>query len=155
MDYLGLLEKVEAAIEPVLNSIGLELVEREFLQSGGQWVLRLYIDRQEGKEGKVTIDDCADASRAVGNVLDVEDLIPTAYVLEVSSPGLNRPLRKRQDFERFAGNMAELKTKEPIDGRSHFSGTLKGLLEESVVIEQGNQKWMIPLTAIKKAKLKR
>lgn len=155
MDTTGLLEKLEVVIDPVLDSIGLELVEREFLQSGGQWVLRLYIDRKEGEERKVSIDDCADASRAVGNVLDVEDLIPTAYVLEVSSPGLNRPLRKRKDFERFSGNTAEVKTKEPLDGRSHFSGILKGLLEESVVLEQGNQKWMIPLAAIKKAKLKR
>lgn len=117
-------DKVLAAIEqyaePLLRDMGLELVEVQFRREGHGWVLRLFIDREQG----VTLDDCAAVSRAISTWLDVEDLIEHAYHLEVSSPGLERPLKKIEDFQRFAGRKAKVKLKEPRDGQNVFIGTL-------------------------------
>ena len=152
MDYNQLLEKVEEIVEPVLNHLGLELVEREFAQDYGRWILRIYIDREVGE---VIVQDCADASRAIEGVLDVEDLIPHRYSLEVSSPGENRPIRKKGDFERFAGSAIDLKTKEMTQGRHHFSGLLQGMRGEDIIINEGDQEWQIPWALLKKARIKR
>jgi ribosome maturation factor RimP len=118
-------EKVLAAIEqyaePLLREMGLELVEIQFRREGHGWVLRLFIDREQG----VSLDDCAAVSRAISTWLDVEDLIEHAYHLEVSSPGLERPLKKIEDFQRFVGRQAKVKLKEPRDGQKVFIGTLE------------------------------
>ena len=117
-------EKAVAAIEeyalPVLESLGIELVEIQFRCEGYGWVLRLYIDR----EGGVTIDDCAAVSREISTWLDVEELIEQAYHLEVSSPGLERPLKKISDFKRFAGRKARVKIREPLNEQKVFIGTI-------------------------------
>lgn len=152
MDYLGLLEKITAVVEPILNALGFELADREFVSEQGRWVLRLFIDRETSP---VTVGDCQTVSRAVEGALDVEDLIPYRYVLEVSSPGIERPLRKKGDFERFKGNRIELKTKELVQGRRHFSGMLRGIEGENIVIVEENQQWCIPFGQLKKAKVKR
>jgi ribosome maturation factor RimP len=105
-------KKVEALAIPVLEEIGLELVEVQFRREQSGWVLRLVIDKQEG----VSLDDCAAVSREIGQLLDIEDFIDQAYNLEVSSPGLNRPLKSMADFQRFIGRKAKIKTIEPISG---------------------------------------
>lgn len=151
MDTAALLENVEKLLSPVVESLGMELVEREFLLDQGGWVLRLYIDRPE--KG-VTIDDCETVSRAAAPVLDVEDPIPQKYVLEVSSPGIERPLRRPKDFEKFAGSFVKLDTKEKVEERHHFSGILKGLRDNRIVIQEGEREWIIPLELLKKAKIR-
>jgi ribosome maturation factor RimP len=105
--------QVEEISEPLVVAEGMELVDLEYRREGPRWVLRLFIDKQGG----VTVDDCARISREVGDLLDVKDIIPQAYVLEVSSPGLNRRIRKKEDFSRFVGQKVKLRLVSPKDGR--------------------------------------
>jgi ribosome maturation factor RimP len=151
-------KQVEELAAPIVAEFGLELVDVEFRQQGRQWVLCVYID----KEGGVTLDDCADFSREFSTVLDVEDVVPSAYRLEVSSPGLDRPLKKREDYTRFAGEMVRIKTRSLLDPdmrgytRKTFIGKLQGLDNESVVVEQSDSKGgeaRIPLHEIDNANL--
>lgn len=143
-------------LEPVLVRDGFELVEVEWLRLSGRWTLRVFIDRPGG----VSIEDCQGASRTVEPVLDVEDFIEPAYDLEVSSPGLERPLRKPQDFERFAGQRANVKTFAPVadtaagqNPRKHFSGSLVGCRDGVVEMEVDGVVHRIPLDRIAKAHL--
>lgn len=136
------LERVRALVEPILATLGFELVELEYKREGRGWTLRFFLD----KEGGITLDDCADASREIGMLLEVEDVVPTAYDLEVSSPGIDRPLKKAADFERFKGRLVKIKTYERLDPdqrghlRKTFVGTLLGLEEGRVRIEQNDKK---------------
>lgn len=136
------LERVRALAEPILATLGFELVELEYKREGRGWILRFFLD----KEGGITLDDCADASREIGMLLEVEDVIPTAYDLEVSSPGIDRPLKKAADFERFKGSLVKIKTYERLDPdqrghlRKTFVGTLLGLEDGRVRIEQNDKK---------------
>ena len=123
--------RVWAHAGPLLADMGMELVEVEFRRESGGWVLRLYIDR----DGGVSVEDCAQVSREVSVFLDVEDMIDHAYNLEVSSPGLERPLRKAEDFARFAGRRVRVKMAAPLEGRRVFTGTLRGMEAEDVVVE--------------------
>jgi len=127
-------EKVAAAIEayatPLLESMGLELVEIQFRPEGHGWVLRFFIDSEQG----VNLDDCASVSREMSTWLDVEDLVEQAYHLEVSSPGLERPLKKLADFERFSGRKARVKIKEPRDEQRVFIGILGPVHENEVTL---------------------
>lgn len=136
-------------IEPVLEPDGIELVEVEYLLLGGSWTLRLYIDTPNG----VTIDDCAMVSRQIGALLDMENPIDHRYNLEVSSPGINRVMRKLQDFERFSGRQARIRTTHKIDGRKKFSGVLRGTLDTTVLMELGNGVVEIDVENIEKAYL--
>lgn len=151
-DYSRILNQVEQCVTPVLENLGFELAERELIFQQGQWVLRLYIDRADGSS--VALEDCETASRAVEGVLDVESPIPHRYCLEVSSPGLDRPLRRRQDFERFKGSEVEIRSQTPIDGRSHFTGKLKGLENDCIVVEEGERHFHIPLENLKRARVR-
>jgi len=153
-----LLEKIESLLRPLLDDFGLELVDLEYLREGRGWALRIFID----KPGGVTLDDCAELSREFSAVLEVEDPIETSYRLEVSSPGLDRPLKRAEDFQRFAGERVEVKTFEQLDpdGRGHarktYRGRLLGLTGEAVNILQLDKKGgevAIPLSAIDKARL--
>ncbi len=132
-------------LEPVIEALGYTLVELEF--QGG--VLRIYIDQPDG----VTLDDCEKVSRQVGAVLDVEDPIPGAYTLEVSSPGLDRPLRKLADFGQRNGQRARIELTLPLDGRRRFSGTLRGLDKDEVLIEVDGTVFRLPFAQIGKARL--
>lgn len=127
-------ENVIAAIEEyaasMLDDMGLELVEVQFRREGHGWVLRLFIDSENG----VTIDDCAAVSRGMSAWLDVEELIEHAYHLEVSSPGLERPLKKPAEFARFAGRKARIKLQEPRDGQRVFIGILDGVSESGLTL---------------------
>lgn len=152
MDYRALLEKAEETITPVLENLGVELVEREWIQQQGRWILRITIDRENAA---ITLDDCEEVSRAIEWVLDVEAIFPHRYYLEVSSPGEERPLRRAKDFERFKGNTVAVKTTEPLEGRQHFSGILMGFSGDNIVIAEGAKEWLIPYSKLKKARLKK
>lgn len=139
-------------VEPLLVHEGYELVEVEIVGSGPGMIVRLYID----KPGGVTLDDCASVSEAVDPMLDVEDPIESAYTLEVSSPGLDRPLRKPEDFNRFAGSKVKVKTYGPLPGagnRKVFVGTLRGLADDAVQVEIDGTSFAIPRTDVAKAHL--
>lgn len=122
----ALLETIQSLLDPVLDDLGLELVDLEFKPGGRGQVLRIFIDRPGG----VTLDDCALLSREFGTILEVEDPIASAYHLEVSSPGIDRPLKKEADFQRFAGERVRIKTLEALDpdGRGHSRKTFRGRL---------------------------
>ena len=136
-------------IEPVLEPEGLELVEVEFKREGAGSVLRLYIDGPNG----VTLDDCVLISRQVSALLDVEDPIERSYNLEVSSPGINRVIRKEKDFVRFAGNNVRIKTRRKIGGRRNFSGILKGVENSMVILEVDDKRVELAQEDIEKARL--
>lgn len=143
------MEEVRQVVEPILESQGMELVDLEYRRESQGWVLRLYIDRQGG----ISVNDCAEASGEVGAVLEVRDLIPNPYVLEISSPGLSRPLKKREHFEKYQNRLVKIKTFEPVEGRRNFKGTLLGLEGESVRLEVEGRIYEIPFQNIAKANL--
>lgn len=144
-------EEVRRLLDPILASLGLSLWELEFRKSGPQWLLRIFIDREEGG---VTLDDCESVSRDLGTALDVEDLVPHAYTLEVSSPGLDRTLNRPEHFDRFEGSRVRIKTFQPIDGQKVFVGTLLGRSEDTVRIGLETGKTLeVPLREITKASL--
>ncbi len=140
---------VRDLVEPAVGLEGVELVDVRYLRGPSGMILRLTID----KPGGVTIDDCANVSRLVGDILDVNDPIPGAYNLEVSSPGINRPLVRPADFVKFAGEKAYIKTSVPFNGRKRFKGVLKGMKEEKILIECQGEDYSIPLNDVAKARL--
>ncbi len=142
-------EKIKEVLTPILQEDGLELVEIEFRPSGKRWLLRIFID----KEGGVTIDDCVHVSRELGRVLDVEDIVEHAFTLEVSSPGLTRPLKGIGDFERFKGRSCRIVTRETIDDRNQFEGEIVDVQGDLVEIKGKLGIFTIPICAIKKAHL--
>ncbi len=123
--------RVRALAEPILADRGLELVEVEFQREAHGWVLRIYMD----KAGGVTLEDCQGISEELGDHLDVEDLIDHAYHLEVSSPGLDRPLTREADFLSFVGKAARISTREAIGGQRNFRGRLAGLRDGAVLLD--------------------
>jgi ribosome maturation factor RimP len=137
-------------VEPVCRYDGIELVHVEFQGEPGGKILRLYID----KPGGVTLDDCVQLSRSMGDLLDVnlEDIGP--YRLEVTSPGPNRPVSKKEDFKRFKGRQIKLKTIRPQDGRRNFSGVLMGISDGKVSLSIDDRVTIIPFESILKANLK-
>lgn len=145
----SILEQVEALIAPVITDQKLELVDIEYVKEGAHWYLRIYID----KEGGVDIDDCTNVSHLVSEVLDKNDPISQAYMLEVSSPGLERALKKDQDFERFTGKLVRVLTKETFQGYKEFVGYLVGLVEDEIVLEYEKEKIAIPRSIVDKANL--
>lgn len=143
-------EQIADLITPSLEANGFELV-RVMLTGGDQPTLQIMADRAD--ETPITVDDCADISRVVSAILDVEDPIKGAYTLEVSSPGIDRPLVRRKDFERFAGFEAKVETGAPIDGRRRFRGRLLGVDGDDVRLALEEGEAAIPLSAIDRAKL--
>ena len=129
-------KKLETMLRPVVEDMGYEIVDVEFVKEGQNWYLRLYID----KEGGVTIDDCEVVSKAVEVVLDEKDPISQMYILEVSSPGIDRPLKKDSDFVKYAGEIVDIKLYKAENGAKEFQGALKGLENNIVTItdESGN-----------------
>ena len=124
-------QKAEALITPILNSMGFELVDVEFVKEAGEWYLRSYID----KEGGITINDCEAVSRLFSEKLDEEDFIEESYIMEVSSPGLGRPLKKEKDYKRSMGKELEIRTYKAIDREKEFYGILQAYDDSSVTIE--------------------
>ena len=143
-------EKIRAAIEPALEDMGFELV-RVMLTGGQRPTLQIMAERADREA--MTVDHCAEISRTVSALLDVEDPISGAYQLEVSSPGLDRPLTRPGDFERFAGFEARLETDQAIDGQRRFRGRLLGLDQEDIRLDMPDGERRIPLGLVRKAKL--
>ncbi len=136
--------------EPVIRSMGYELVGIEFQGSTQHGTLRVYIDHEDG----IGVDDCAVISHQISAILDVEEPIQQAYDLEVSSPGINRPLFKAQDYEQYSGHSAKIKMAVPLNGRRNFKGVLRGVIDSrSVQIMVGNEGYDLPISDIAKANL--
>jgi ribosome maturation factor RimP len=144
-----LIESIQDIAEPVIQSQGLELVDIEFFCEPRGWVLRLYIDR----EGGVTLEHCSRLSEQLGDVIDVHDIIPHRYILEVSSPGVNRVLKKEKDFSGHLGEIIKVKLAQPIDGRKHFQGALVGCQDGHISVAVDAQQYLIPLSLIAKASI--
>jgi ribosome maturation factor RimP len=142
-------DRVRAIIHPIVLNEGMELLEIEYRRESSGWVLRLILD----KEGGVTLDDCTRVSQEAGRSLDVEDVVQTPYTLEVSSPGLTRPLKTEKDFEKYRGHLIKLRTVDPIMDRRQFKGKLLGVVENTVEIEVDGGIFHIPLSNVAKANL--
>ena len=152
------LAQIRASAERVAQAHGLELFDVQLVRESPGWVVRVTIDRPgpgATPGDSVGIEDCAVVSRELGTILDVEDPLDRAYTLEVTSPGLDRPLRHGADFTRFAGRMAAIVLEKPIDGQSFFSGRIQGVDGGDVVIVVGkkNRTERLPLAGIKRAHL--
>ncbi len=154
----SVVERARSVLGPVLARDGYELVEVEWVRGGGRWTLRVFIDRPGG----VNIDDCQLVSRTIEPILDVEDFIEPTYDLEVSSPGLNRPLRTPEHFERFKGQRVHVKAYGPVPGtaegapaapRKNWTGTLEGFADGAVLVRADGVLHRIPLAQIAKAHL--
>jgi len=143
------IERVRLLADPILSSVGMEMVDVQYRREARGWVLRLIID----KEGGVTLDDCTLVSREVGRTLDVEDLISTPYTLEVSSPGLNRPLKTERDYLKYRDRLIRVKTFSPVENRREFKGKLLGIANNLIEIEIDEGVYQIPLANVAKANL--
>lgn len=144
-----LIDRIWSLLEPVARSEGMEILEVEYRRESIGWVLRLFIDREEG----VSVDDCARVSRVAGDLLDVSDMIPNPYHLEVSSPGLNRPLRKWEHFQMHLGRIIDLRTATAIRNRRKFKGILKEVDPEKVIMDCDGQLYEIPHSIVERARL--
>ena len=137
-------------LEPVVEGLGYEVVDIEYRPHPTNGLLRIYIDGPKG----IQLEDCQAVSHQVSSVLDVEDPIPGQFNLEVSSPGMDRPLRKVADFERFTGEAVKIKLTVPtLEGQRNFSGTLKGIKDEEVILEMDGETHYLPLDTIDKARI--
>jgi ribosome maturation factor RimP len=150
-------ERIREAADRVVESHGLEVFDVQLRRESTGWVVRVFIDRPGPSgtpEDSVGVEDCAAVSRELSTILDVEEPLDRAYTLEVSSPGLDRPLRGARDFERFTGRAAKIVLDEPMDGQSAFAGRIRGLEDGMLVFEaEGRKLHRIALTNIKRARL--
>ena len=144
-DLLALRQQAEL----ILQGLGVELLEVRQVVDHGRSVIRIVIDR----EGGIKVGDCELVSRELGTPLDVAGLIPDRTFLEVSSPGLNRPLVKEADFQRFAGQKVWIRTRDPIDGRRNFKGTLQGIEQQQISVLIDGQAFQVPYREIDRAQL--
>ena len=142
-------QEIYKIAERVTSSKGLEVVDVELRGGPRNGVLRIFIDSPEG----ITHMDCEEVSREIGPILDVEDLMPGPYRLEVSSPGLDRKLMKQSDYERFAGKKARIKLRHPMEGRKQFTGRLRGCIEGAVTVESAGNLMQFRLEDIQQARL--
>ena len=152
MDILLTSATLEKLLRPVVEDMGFELVDLQLRSESGRWVLRLLVDRPGG----ITLDECARVSREVSPHLEVADLLHARYVLEVSSPGIKRPLKRAEEFVRFAGQRVEVVTTEPLDGQKTFRGTNLGLDEGGNLLldeEPGHRRIVIPIAGLRRANL--
>ena len=147
-------EQIRQLAEPLLASVGMELIQVECLRMKTRWVVRIYMDREEGG---VTLDDCALISNQLGDLLDVHDVPPGPYTLEVSSPGLDRPLQRDKDFLKYRGSRINLHLREKIDGRRHLCGELTDYEDEDgrkvLVVSEDRKTYRIPREAVLKANI--
>jgi ribosome maturation factor RimP len=149
-ESITLLGKIKETVEPILESEGLELIDLEYRKEGLGWVLRIFMD----KPGGVTLDDCAEMSRQLGDLIEVEELIPHAYTLEVSSPGLDRPLKTEKDFLRSVGKLIQLSTNLSVEGRTFFRGILlEYQASANLRLADSKKIWEIPASSVVKARL--
>ena len=143
------IDSVREILDSLLLGYGFELVDIEYRREGQGWVLRTYID----KDGGVSVEDCARISRELGTLLDLNDIIPGTYNLEISSPGLTRALKKVRDFERFKGKLVKIKTMKDIQGRRVFIGRLIDFVGNVAYVEMDGHVYFIPYDEIERANL--
>ena len=143
------IREISQLIEPILDEMDVELVDIEYLSYHGRWIVRIYVD----KEGGITVDDCARVSREIDEIIDIKDVISHAYVLEVSSPGLNRPLKKDKDFQRAVGKKIKARISVPLKGRRHFTGYLKDFRNGTLYLEVEDNPVSLSLRDVEKANL--
>jgi ribosome maturation factor RimP len=150
-------EQVRGVAARVAAAHGLEIFDVQFRREAGGMVLRVQIDRlgpTATADDSVSVEDCARVSRDLSAVLDVEDVVPTAYTLEVSSPGLDRPLRRADDYRRFTGRLAKVVMREAVDGQTFFRGRLGGIENDTVAIDDDQgRRHRVPLGVITRANL--
>jgi ribosome maturation factor RimP len=150
-------ERVRAVAARVAGVHGLDIFDVQFRREASGMVLRVQIDRPgpaSTAEESVSVEDCARVSRDLGTVLDVEEIVPTAYTLEVSSPGLDRPLRRADDYRRFAGRRAKLVVRPAVDGQTFFKGRLGGMDGADVIVEgDDGRQHRVPIDVITRANL--
>jgi ribosome maturation factor RimP len=144
-----MLPRLEELARRAAQPLDVEVAWVEFKREGPSWFFRVFIDRESG----VGLQECERVSERLGVLLDVEDPIESSYTLEVSTPGLDRLLKTKQDFERFGGRLARIKTRERFDERSRFRGRLVGIEGENVLLEDGGETRNIPLSVIETARL--
>jgi ribosome maturation factor RimP len=149
--YRDIPEELRSLIEPIVTDAGLELVDVTMRRGGAPWLLRVTVDTPSG-DGRVPVDRCADVSREVGTQLDVADAVPSAYHLEVSSPGLDRVLAREVDFERVRGQEVSVETREPVEGRRRFRGRLEDFDGRTAQVRVDGRTYAIPFAAVAKAK---
>ena len=149
MEKLPIHQAVTKLIEPFFIKGNIELVDVEFKKAGKNWILRVLIDKSQG----VTVEDCQTVSRTIEDVIEVHELITVPYLLEVSSPGLDRPLKRDRDFLINKGKRIQVKTFSPIYNRKSFSGTIKNFTNETLFLEEKNSILEIQLDKISQAKL--
>jgi ribosome maturation factor RimP len=150
-------DKVRAIAERVAAGHGLEVFDVQFRREAAGMVLRVRIDRPGAastEEDSVSVGDCANVSRDLSAIFDVEEVVPTAYTLEVSSPGLDRPLRRLDDYRRFTGRLAKIVMREKVDGQGFFRGTIAGVDGQAVLIDGDDRRThRVPLAVITRANL--
>jgi ribosome maturation factor RimP len=142
-------ERLVALVEPLLARLGYELVDLEYVPARGRGTLRIFIDRPAG----IGLDDCERVSREVAAQLDVEDPIPTGYLLEVSSPGEDRVLRTRAHFDRFVGSRVLVELVAPRAGRRRYTGVLRSVTDEGIALEVDQQEVSVPFRELGRARL--
>ncbi len=142
-------KEVSVLIEPILDEMQIDLVDVEYLSEGGRWILRIYVDRLGG----VTLDDCARVSREIGDLIDVKDFFIQPYVLEVSSPGLNRRLKKERDFVRAVGKNIKIRMMDPLEGRRNFKGKLQSFEDGVLCLNVKDDLFLLPYGGVEKANL--
>jgi ribosome maturation factor RimP len=156
------LDRIRSIAERAARSHGLDIFDVQYRREAVGWVLRVTIDRKgaadtQAKPGdpvdSVGVDDCRLVSQDLSALLDVEEAVDRAYTLEVSSPGLDRPLRGAADFERFRGRLAQVVTSEPVAGQKHFRGRLQGIDADHVVLIEGRREHRVPLSLVSRARL--
>ena len=143
------LEQLQAMLVPVVEALGYECWGVEFISQGRHSLLRVYIDHANG----IQVDDCEKVSRQVSGVLDVEDPISSEYTLEVSSPGMDRPLFTLEQFAKHAGEQVKIKLRSPFEGRRNFQGLLKGVEEQDVIVQADEHEYLLPVDSIEKANI--
>jgi len=150
-------DKVRAIAERVAAGYGLEIFDVQFRREAPGMVLRIQIDRPGAaakEDDSVSVGDCASVSRDLSAIFDVEEVVPTAYTLEVSSPGLDRPLRRLDDYRRFTGRLAKIVMREKVDGQGFFRGTIAGVEGQDVLINGDDRRThRVPLDVISRANL--
>lgn len=151
MDTKALSKQVSEIIEPIVAEEGLELWDVEFLVEEGRRVLRVMVERPA--EGTVTVEECTRVSHSIEDILEVKDVVAGRYDLQVSSPGLDRPLKTKPQFARYIGRMVRLKTSQPLEGRRNYKGQLMRIEGESFVVKVDHLEFQIPFAEVEKANL--
>ena len=150
MKRSDIVNEVEMLLRPITRAMGLETVDVQVAGEAQRTVLRVLVDRPDGG---ITVEECAKVNEALGRQLDLYDFFPDAYTLEVSSPGLDRPLRTDEEFRRFAGRRTEIVATEPVGGQRRFRGMLLGVVGDAVVLQVEQRQVQIPRAQIQQARL--